>query len=184
VPGLDAIAVVTNDPIAESTALGHRVQVLRDDAQAGQSAAALIGIRWAVAAAFERVLLVPGDVPLIDPGEVRWLLVEASKRGLAALVVPDRHGTGTNALLLAPPTVIEPSFGEGSLARHVAAVRAAGVWHDVARPASLTLDVDTPDDLATLSSLLDAQHGRAQMTRGTLAQLGRSRVRVKAAASA
>src|SRR5436190_23240825 len=111
-------------------------------------------------------------------------MAEAQARELAVLIVPDRHGTGTNSLLLSPPTVIEPSFGEGSLERHLAAARAAEVPHDVTSPASLTLDVDTPDDLAALSSVLEARHGRAQMTRGALAQLGRSQVRAKAAASA
>jgi 2-phospho-L-lactate/phosphoenolpyruvate guanylyltransferase len=110
--------------------------------------------------------------------------VDAERRGLAAVVVPDRHGTGTNALLLSPPNVIEPSFGPGSLERHLAAARAAAVPHDTAAPATLTLDVDTPEDLTELSTLLESQHGRAQMTRGALAQLGRSRVRPRAAASA
>jgi 2-phospho-L-lactate/phosphoenolpyruvate guanylyltransferase len=184
VQGLDAIVVVTSDRIADSTALSHRVQTLRDDAQAGQSPAAMIGVGFALGKGFERVLLVPGDTPLLDPHEVDDLLGEAERRRLAAVVVPDRHGTGTNALLLSPPAVIEPSFGPGSLERHLAAARAAGVPHDTGTPASLTLDVDTPDDLTELSSLLETQHGRAQMTRGALAQLGRSQVRPKAAASA
>jgi 2-phospho-L-lactate guanylyltransferase len=184
VHGLDGIAVVTRDRIAESAALSHGVRVLRDDAQAGQSAAALIGIRWAIAANFERALLVSGDTPLLDPREVDGLLADGRERGLAALIVPDRHGTGTNALLLRPPGAIEPSFGKGSLERHLAAARGAGVPYDVAAPASLTLDVDTPDDLAELSSLLEGRRGRAQMTRGALAQLGRLQPRVKAAASA
>lgn len=184
VRGLDAIVVVTNDRIADSTALSHRVPTLRDDAQAGQSPAASIGLRHALADGFDRALLVPGDTPLLDPHEVEHLLADAEERGLAALVVPDRHGTGTNALLLAPPGVIQPSFGPGSLERHLAAARAAGVPHDTATPASLTLDVDTPDDLTELSSLLESRHGRAQMTRGALAQLGRARSRPKAAASA
>jgi 2-phospho-L-lactate/phosphoenolpyruvate guanylyltransferase len=184
VRSLDAIAVVTRDRVAESAALSHGVRVLRDDGQAGQSAAALIGIHAALAAGFERALLVPGDTPLLDPREVEGLLADAQERGLAALIVPDRHGTGTNALLLRPPGAIEPSFGEGSLERHLGAARAAAVPYDMAVPASLTLDVDTPDDLAELSSLLEARRGRAQMTRGALAQLGRLQLRVKAAASA
>ena len=184
VRGLDAIVVVTRDGIAESTALGHGVQVLREDPQDGQSAAALIGIRYAIGAGFDRVLLVPGDTPLLDPREVDDLLAAADGRQLAAVIVPDRHGTGTNALLLAPPGVVEPSFGPGSLERHLAAARAAEIPHDVAEPASLTLDVDTPDDLAELSAVLESLRGRAPMTRGALAQLGRSRVRSKAVASA
>src|ERR671918_512996 len=62
--GLDAIAVVTADPRAESAAGGARVQVLRDHAQSGQSDATRIGIEHAVEAGFDRVLLVPGDTPL------------------------------------------------------------------------------------------------------------------------
>jgi 2-phospho-L-lactate guanylyltransferase len=184
VQGLDAVAVVTRDRTAESAALSHGVRVLRDDDQAGQSPAALIGIRSALAEGFERALLVPGDTPLLEPREVEGLLAEAEERGLAALIVPDRHRTGTNALLLTPPGAIDPSFGEGSLERHLAAARSAGVACDVAAPPSLTLDVDTPDDLAKLASLLERSRGRAHMTRGALAQLGRSQVRVKAAASA
>lgn len=183
VRGLDSIVVVTSDRIAESTALGHRVRTLRDDAQEGQSQAAAIGVRFALSEGFERALLVAGDTPLLDPGELDALLADAHERSLATVVVPDRHATGTNALLLAPPGVIGPSFGPGSLERHLAAARTAGVPHDVAEPASLALDVDTADDLAELSSVLETRHGRAQMTRGALVQLGRSRVRARATAS-
>ena len=45
--------------------------------------------------------------------------------GPEVVIVPDRHGTGTNALLLTPPDVIEPSFGDGSRARHERLAREA-----------------------------------------------------------
>jgi 2-phospho-L-lactate guanylyltransferase len=177
VPGLDAVAVVTSDRVAESAALGERVQVLRDTEQAGQSEAALIGIRYAQAAAYERVLLVPGDTPLVDPHDVGALLELDSP----IAIVPDRHGTGTNALLLAPPDVITPSFGPGSFDRHVAAARDAAVEYAVARISALMFDVDTPDDLADLSAALDERRGQAASTRGALRQLDRSRARASAA---
>ena len=66
------------------------------------------------------------------------------------VIVPDRHGTGTNALLLRPPTAIAPAFGPGSRERHQSAAEAAGVDHAVVRLPSLELDVDTPEDLAAL----------------------------------
>ena len=37
------------------------------------------------------------------------------------MIVPDRHGTGTNALALDPRGAFEPQFGPGSRARHVRA---------------------------------------------------------------
>jgi 2-phospho-L-lactate/phosphoenolpyruvate guanylyltransferase len=171
VPALDSVAVVTADPAAETAARGERVRVLRDDKQAGQSAAALIGIRDALASGFERVLLVPGDTPLLDPAEVAELL----SRRRAVSIVPDRHGSGTNALVLAPPDAIEPSFGPGSRERHVTAAESAGLVHAVEEVPSLMLDVDTGDDLAALAEALAVRRGQAPATRGALRQLDRSR---------
>ena len=121
VPGLDAIAVVTADRAAESAAAGERVTVLHDGAQSGQSDAALIGIRHALAAGYDRAVLVPGDTPLLQPREVTALLDGTGE----LVIVPDRHGTGTNALVLSPPDAIEPAFGPDSFARHTAAAQAA-----------------------------------------------------------
>jgi 2-phospho-L-lactate guanylyltransferase len=123
------------------------------------------------------VLLVPGDTPLVDPGEVAVLLRRAHAEELSVVVVPDRHGEGTNALLLSPPDAIDPSFGPGSRMRHVAGARAAGVTCAVEYLPTLTLDVDTPADLALLSATLDGRRGQAPATRGALRQLDRSRGR-------
>jgi 2-phospho-L-lactate guanylyltransferase len=167
VDGLDGIAVVTADPVAEAAARGEGVPVLRDTAQAGQSAAASIGIAHALAEGFGRVLLVPGDTPLLDPGEVASLL--AAPRAVS--IVPDRQGTGTNGLVLRPPDAIAPSFGPGSLKRHVAAAEAAGVPFAVAEVPTLMLDVDTRDDLSALTAALAERHGDAPATRGALRRL-------------
>jgi 2-phospho-L-lactate guanylyltransferase len=100
--------------------------------------------------------------------------------------VPDRHGTGTNALVIAPPDAVEPSFGPGSFARHVSAAESAGVEHRVERVPSLMFDVDTPEDLAELGAALagDARRGQAPSTRGALRQLDRSRARASVARAA
>jgi 2-phospho-L-lactate guanylyltransferase len=171
---LDGIAVVTGDSRAESAAGGGRVVVLRDRSQTGQSDATLLGIRHALEGSFERVLLVPGDTPLIDPLELDGLLTRASTDELDAVIVPDRAGTGTNALLLRPPDAFDPSFGPDSLERHVDAATRAGINFRVELVASLMHDVDTPDDLADLGALLDERRAVAPRTRGALNQLGRS----------
>jgi 2-phospho-L-lactate/phosphoenolpyruvate guanylyltransferase len=170
VPELDEIALVTGDRAAESAASGERVTVLRDSAQSGQSDAAAIGIRHALEAGYERAVLVPGDTPLLQPVEIAGLIASAAE----VVIVPDRHGTGTNALALSPPDAIEPSFGPGSFARHLAAAEAAGVPHRVQGVPGLALDVDTPDDLAELAAALDTRRGQAPSTRGALSQLERA----------
>jgi 2-phospho-L-lactate guanylyltransferase len=176
VPGIEAIAVVTADAVAQSAARGNGVILLFDPAEGGQSAAAGIGIHYAIDNGFDRVLLVPGDTPLADPGEVSALLASAEADRIDVSIVPDRHGTGTNALLLAPPAAMAPGFGPESLERHSDRAEAAGLRHRVESVPSLMLDVDTPDDLAELAVLLEERR-RAPMTRGALRQLDRSNVR-------
>jgi 2-phospho-L-lactate/phosphoenolpyruvate guanylyltransferase len=174
VPELDAIVVVTSDERALGAARVGGVVAVDDAGAVGHSAAALVGIAHARAEGAERVLLVPGDTPLLDPAEVSRLL-RATADGPGVAVVPDRAGTGTNALVLAPPDAIEPSFGPGSRDRHVAAARAAGTRCRVVSVPTLLHDVDTAEDLADLAAVLSERRGSAPMTRGALNQLGRSR---------
>ena len=175
--GIDGIAVVTADVSARAAADGDGIVVLEDDVCAGQSAACQIGIRYAIERGYERVLLVPGDTPLLRPPEVEELLVRAAGDGLTVAIVPDRHGTGTNGLLIAPPDAFEPSFGEGSLERHLEQARAGGLEHRVEALPSLEHDIDTPGDLLALWSVVDESRRGAQRTRGALSMLDRAGAR-------
>jgi 2-phospho-L-lactate guanylyltransferase len=174
VEGLDAVAVVTGNATAARAAHGEGVIVLEDSEESGHNEAAGVGIAYAVEHGFDRVLLVPGDAPLLDGRELEALLRDAAP-GL--VVVPDRHGSGTNALLIAPPTAVAPSFGPGSRERHEQAAAAAGIACRLEPLPSLAVDVDTPEDLDELTALLDEPANRtlARMTRGALRQLERSR---------
>ena len=90
------------------------------------------------------------DLPLLEAADIRALLA-ASDDGALSVLAPDRAGTGSNALLLAPPNVIETAFGVNSAARHQAAYMAAQQpLLRVQRP-GLALDLDTADDLAALA---------------------------------
>jgi 2-phospho-L-lactate guanylyltransferase len=175
--GIESIAVVTADVAAASVATGERMVVLHDDVSAGQSAATEIGIRHALAEGFERVLLVPGDTPLLKPPELDELLLRCEREGVGVAIVADRHGTGTNGLLIAPPGTFDPSFGPGSLERHLAQARERGLVHRVETMPSLEHDVDTPGDLAALWTVVDESRRGAQRTRGALTQLDRAGAR-------
>ena len=166
------VVVVSSDRGAQRIAGGYGALVLEDDG-VGHSEAALLGITDAIEAGVERVLLVPGDCPLLDPGELEALLARAESERIA-LIIPDRHGTGTNALLLSPPDALAPSFGEGSCERHAQHAQAAGTPYEIVRVPTLALDVDTGEDLAALRVQLANQHGGAAHTRGMLNQLTRS----------
>jgi 2-phospho-L-lactate guanylyltransferase len=169
---IDGVAVVTAAARAAAVARGTGAEILLDAHEAGQSPAAEIGIAQAVAGGYDRVVLLPGDTPLLAPADLDGLCVRAAAASLGAAIVSDRHGTGTNALLLRPPDALAPSFGPDSLARHVASARTAGVVHGVERIAALEHDVDTPEDLAALAERLRASDpATAPRTRAALARI-------------
>ena len=161
--GLGPLIIVSREPRVR----GRAVTVV-DEREEGQSPAALLGIARARELGCERALLVPGDCPLIDGGELRHLAARAA--ALDVVIVPDRHGTGTNGLALTTDGRFEPQFGPGSRARHVEQARAKGLAFEVTAVPCLELDVDTGSDAAALRAELDRQPGRAPRTRAALAR--------------
>ena len=181
--------VVSDEPRAAAVAAAHGAEVVpdpgadtgpgeserSDPAPAGRadaerseeeggshSNAALAGIARAEELGATCVVLLPGDCPLLEPRELDRLLTGLPASYVA--IVPDRHGSGTNALALAPPRAIRPAFGEGSCARHLAAAREAGVPFAVEELASLALDLDTPADLVALTRALADRPAGARRT--------------------
>lgn len=172
---VDEVFVVTSEPTAEAIGRGYGATVLVDHVEDGQSAATLIGIAHAIERGAHRVLLVPADCPALDPVELTALL-ERDIDEPYVTIVPDRHGSGTNALVLMPPNVIEPAFGPDSRSRHEQAAAAVGVPWDIADVETLAIDVDTADDLEALRIALAARRGGAAHTRGMLSRVaGRER---------
>jgi 2-phospho-L-lactate guanylyltransferase len=159
---VERLLVVTSEPRAIELATASGAEVLPDPDEGGHSGAALAGISRALELGAGCVVLLPIDCPLLASRELERLLTGMPERYVA--IVPDRHGTGTNALALAPPDAIEPSFGEGSCARHVAAAREAGVPFGVEELPSLALDLDTPADVVALTMALEREGGRAKRT--------------------
>lgn len=170
---VQAMVIVSSDHIAQRIAGGHGADVL-EDAGVGHSEAAALGINYAVQRGATRLLLVPGDCPLLSPLELDEL-IERPTPERSALIVPDRHGTGTNALLLTPPTSLTPAFGPDSCARHQRLASEQDTAAEVVEVPTLALDVDTAEDLEALQERLASTRGGAAHTRGMLNQLMRSR---------
>ena len=137
-------------------------EVIDDPEERGHSEAARLGLARASELGAEAAILVPGDCPLIDPQEVDRLLTGLPSNHVT--VVPDRHGTGTNALVLSPPDAIPPAFGEDSRARHEETARTRGLSVTIEQAASLALDLDTPADLIALTRAVAENGGRAGRT--------------------
>ena len=100
----------------------------------------------------DSVVVVPLDLPFITAAAIDAVVAALiAGAGPTVLVVPDRHGSGTNILGLRPPDVIDVSFGIGSREAHRTAAVAAGAEF-VELDGPLTVDLDTPDDLVFIET--------------------------------
>jgi len=151
--GIEEAIVVTPDDAVRRLAeeLGARPLRQRDG---GLNRGIDTGRAEAVAAGADAVLILPIDLPDVSTEAIDAVLatLDDPRRPLVA-IVPDRHGRGTNALLLAPPDAIDTCFGGDSRAAHAAAAREAGATL-VELDGPLTLDLDTPDDLLLAETIL------------------------------
>ena len=162
--------VVTMDPAAAGIARDHHAVGLVERAP-GLNGAIEAARSLALARGATAVLVLPADLPAISADAVDRVVDAAERaagegtrpnagqpaRGVVALVT-DRHGTGTNALLVSPPALIDPQFGPGSRDLHRASAVAAGAAV-LELDGALTLDVDTAEDLVAAEAAMGALRG-------------------------
>jgi 2-phospho-L-lactate guanylyltransferase len=117
-----------------------------------------------VAGGADAILVLPIDLALVSAAALDDVLApitasgEGSAAGPTVVLVPDRHGTGTNALVLRPPEVIDFAFGPNSRDAHRrAAVAAGAAYLEVTGP--LAFDIDTPADLVLVDTLTAEEIG-------------------------
>jgi 2-phospho-L-lactate/phosphoenolpyruvate guanylyltransferase len=143
VRGLAGVAVVTPEPIDLVTGPRHIT-----DPGGGLNAALDSGIRVLAGDGAQSVVVLPADIPFAAPQEVESLL--SVGREAEVVIVPDRSGSGTNALFLSPPTAIQPIFGPDSFRRHVHRAQAGGLRTRSLSLPGIGFDIDTPGDLNRL----------------------------------
>ena len=166
---IDDVLVVTADESIARQARWFDCWVLVQDEDEGHSEAAAAGAQAALAEGTERVAMLPVDCPML---EVEELDAHIGRSPRTVLIVPDRHGTGTNALVLSPPDVFLPAFGPDSCARHVSRARATGTSFALEAIESMGLDLDTPEDYSLLRDRLLLDPQPAPRTAQVLWELG------------
>ncbi len=149
--GVDAVAVITASAEIAAFARSLGATPILQSADFGMSAAFEQAVGELQITNAQRVLMLPGDLPLISSAALEALLTTAGNEP-GVVVVPDRHRTGTNALLCAPPRALSPCFGGHSFERHIAAAKTANVKAQVFEHDALALDLDHPEDLDYLQT--------------------------------
>jgi 2-phospho-L-lactate guanylyltransferase len=121
--GADALLVA-------AASLGEAVEMGLDEVSRQEAGAALV---------------LMADLPLLRPAEITALLAWQAEADL--VLVPDRRGEGTNALLLPLPPPLRLAFGQrDSFACHLAEATAQGLRLAVRPSPGLGLDIDEPED--------------------------------------
>ena len=159
-PQAKRVYLVTGD--AATADLARRAQptltVLNEPRDGGLNAALRAARDAAAAAGATAVLMLPADLPLLEVAALDRLLdgadaaLAAGKGHALVVVAPADARGGTNALLVSPPTLIEPRFGESSLAAHLLAASLADATVQLVIDPALGFDLDTPDDLMRLDT--------------------------------
>ena len=103
----------------------------------------------------EAILIIPADLPLLKAEDVDAMAALRGTDARCVVAAPSHRGEGTNALLLHPPDVLSPAFGPDSFNSHRARAVASGAAFLEHRSAGLGLDIDLPEDLESLRSILD-----------------------------
>jgi 2-phospho-L-lactate guanylyltransferase len=149
---LEEVLVVSRDPAALTVARNYGARTVREDGQPELNTALKRATVVAQVYATRGVLVLPADLPLISREDVLALIERASDPPVI-VIAPDRHGKGTNALLISPSGLIEYDFGENSFQRHCERARKAGARLEIVNIPSLGLDLDLPEDLELIRKL-------------------------------
>ncbi len=165
--GVDGVGVVTPDPAVALAfpALDGRVELVRQPPDAvGLNHALNVGRTWAVERGATAMLALSADLPLLTPVDIEALVGASAPLVLA----PDRHGAGTNAVLLRLDGPYAPAanaftfgFGERSFPRNLSEADRLGLPVAVVKTNGTAFDLDFPDDWAMLPVDLRRQLLRA-----------------------
>ncbi|MCF2134407.1 MULTISPECIES: 2-phospho-L-lactate guanylyltransferase [Burkholderiaceae] len=153
-PRIASLLVVTPSESTAEMARAAGAEILWGPPDEGMANACSRAMAHIAAAGGERVMFVPGDLPLLDEAAIDML----SRAPVDAIgMAPNRDGHGTNGLICRPGAI--PLFFSGpSFSAHQNAARRAGIDVWVVRSREWALDVDLPADLEEFeSSVRDAK---------------------------
>ena len=147
--GITETVVVTGDDKVAATAGSLGARVMFEPAETGETDAVDFARISLKDAGHEAVLILPGDLPLLQSGDIEVVIGQVPDGQIApfALLVPSHDKLGTNALLLAPPDIIKLRFGYDSFSYHISQVSAQGLPIRCFENEHIALDIDEPQDL-------------------------------------
>ncbi len=146
-----SVAVVTGDLFASNLAREYDFEIIPDPDNPGETGAIEMATNRCMDRGVESTLVIPADIPLIQPWELDEILKHAPAEG--SLLVPAADGRGTNAAFRRPANLFPLRFGNDSFLPHRAAAQATGKPCVLLNLPGIAVDIDNPEDLQQLISL-------------------------------
>ncbi len=153
---IDEVLVISRDQAALALARDRKARTLQEESNAELNKVLQRATMVAKAYSACGVLVLPADLPLVTPQDIRTFL-QHSGNPPEVVIAPDRHRVGTNALLVSPIGLVRYAFGPESFQAHLAAARKAAARVQVCDLENLALDLDTPEDLVYLKNFQFSQ---------------------------
>jgi 2-phospho-L-lactate guanylyltransferase len=154
---LSGILVVSGDSHAREIAGAHGAGTIDEPFENGPNAAIRLALPVLRATRADAMIIVPADVPQIEPNELRPVLRALS--GASVALVPAARDGGTNLLGCSPVDIIDPCFGPNSFAKHMNAAERIGVEPRVFTCDSLAVDIDRPRDILEFRAWRETRAG-------------------------
>jgi len=140
------VVTVTNSSRVAERAAGAGWRVMLEAEQVSESHSVDAASRQLSREGIDAVLRLPGDLPLVETGDVEELIGAAVPRR-SALMVPSWDLGGTNALLRTPPDIFPSRFGPDSLRLHTAEALRTRAYVRIIQNHRIALDLDEPGDI-------------------------------------
>ena len=174
VPGARDIAglmVVTVDAEAGRLAARYGARLIEAGARDGHTGAVTAAARLIAAEGRAGMLTLPGDIPLVTPGEISSILA-AHSPAPSFTIVPSHDERGSHAIACSPPDAVPLRFGENSFYPHLEAAEACGVRPNVVRLPGIALDIDNPEDVVSFMRTQSATRAWAVLAEELMPPVG------------
>ena len=147
-PGIQRTAVISeaDDTLTLARELG--IYTIRQIDGCGLNHAVTQGTRELHAHGARALLILPIDLPFLQAHDLREIATLGRQHEV--VICPDKHYTGTNAIVFSEPTPMQFSFGPGSYLQHQRETLRCGLMPHLYYNPRIARDIDLPEDLIDL----------------------------------
>ena len=165
------LLVVTVDAEAGRLAARYGARLIEAGARDGHTGAVTAAAQLIAAEGRAGMLTLPGDIPLVTPGEISSILA-AHSPAPSFTIVPSHDERGSNAIACSPPDAVPLRFGENSFYPHLEAAEACGVRPNVVHLPGIALDIDNPEDVVSFMRTQSATRAWAVLAEELMPPVG------------